>query len=445
MWLLQTRALLVEAYRELNAKKLFWAVMAISGLITVSLACVGLDEQGISLLGFHFDNQFFNTNTMPREEFYKAMFIGLGLRIWITWGATILAIISTAGMIPDFLAGGAIENTLSKPIGRVRLFLTKYSSGLLFVFLQTLVFSLGAFLIIGLRSGTWEPGLFLAVPLVTLFYSYLFCVCALVGLLTRSTIAALMATLLFWLLLFALNSADAMLLIFKKAEDVTVDRHEQRIALLETRKQESDTLIDAYRAAMTELGLWSDAPPTVEPEPDDASTAAPAPTDLWLPDAPPDNTELRRMKRDALAAHERYRSSERYVDNTVRPGLEEHTKKKRILTTVHRSVFAAKSILPKTSETMNLLTRWVTEAASLSNHPETDNAETSAIDPGARALFSGSPPPTSLVATPDSPEVQQAVNQELTSRTATWIIGTSLLFELVILAIACFLFAKRDF
>ena len=127
----------------------------------------------------------------------------------------ILAVISTAAIVPDFVSGGAVELALSKPIGRVRLFLTKYFMGLLFVTLQVGVFSLASFLVIGLRGGAWEPRLFMAIPIVVGVFSFLFCVSALVGLLTRSTIAALLLTLLFWIFLFILNAADSSTLLIK--------------------------------------------------------------------------------------------------------------------------------------------------------------------------------------------------------------------------------------
>ena len=39
--LTQTLALLLDAYRELNAKKLFWITMILSGVIVLAFAAVG--------------------------------------------------------------------------------------------------------------------------------------------------------------------------------------------------------------------------------------------------------------------------------------------------------------------------------------------------------------------------------------------------------------------
>lgn len=42
----QTWAILFDAYRELNAKKLFWITLALSGLVVVAFAMVSLTPKG---------------------------------------------------------------------------------------------------------------------------------------------------------------------------------------------------------------------------------------------------------------------------------------------------------------------------------------------------------------------------------------------------------------
>ena len=101
--------------------------------------------------------------------------------VYLTWVAAVLALISTSSMFPDFLTGGSIDLYLSKPIGRVRLFFTKYVSGLMFVALQVSVFAVGSFLVLGWRGHSWEPSLFLAIPIVVIFFSYLYGICVLLG------------------------------------------------------------------------------------------------------------------------------------------------------------------------------------------------------------------------------------------------------------------------
>src|SRR5439155_6423690 len=124
------------------------------------------------------------------DAFYKFIFTAFAIPYWFGLFASVLALISVGGIFPDLITGGSIDLYLSKPISRLRLFLTKYVFGLLFVALQVFVFSAASFLVILLRGHAFEPRIFLAVPLVTLYFSYLFCVCAALGIATRSTMAA---------------------------------------------------------------------------------------------------------------------------------------------------------------------------------------------------------------------------------------------------------------
>ena len=174
----QTAAIFLDAYRNLNSKKLFWVTLVISAIVVVAFACVGINDQGLKILAWQI-NTVVNAKTMPPATFYKQIFVVGGVNLWLAWLAAILALISTAGIFPDLISSGVIDLFVSKPIGRLRLFLTEYVAGLLFVTLQVTIFSAASFLVIGLRGGVWEPGLFVAVPVVVCFFSYLFSVCAL--------------------------------------------------------------------------------------------------------------------------------------------------------------------------------------------------------------------------------------------------------------------------
>jgi len=230
----QTLAILIDAYRELNSRRLFWITLVLSGLVVAIFALLGIDETGISLAGWHFE-MFFNTSVISREVFYKTAFVQFGIGIWLSWIATILALVSTAGMVPDLISSGSVELVLSKPIGRVRLFLTKYAAALLFVTLQVTLFSLASFLVLGLRAGAWEPSLFLAIPIMVAFFSYLFSICAFLGMVTRSTMAALLLTLLAWFAIFLIHSGEAGVMMFKLMAEQQVERTKQSLKQTERR------------------------------------------------------------------------------------------------------------------------------------------------------------------------------------------------------------------
>ncbi len=354
----QILAIFVEAYRNLNSKKLFWGVLAISALVVLAFACVGVNDRGLKLLVWQVDLEGFNAKIYPPPVFYKMIFTGLGIKLWLSWIATILALISTGGIFPDLISSGSVDLFVSKPISRLRLFVTEYAAGLLFVALQVTVFSLMSFLVIGLRGGVWEPGLFVAVPLVICLFSYLFSVCVFLGILTRSTVIAILLTLLFWFVVWAVGTGEQMTLVFETMEKHGVDLQAMQV--------------EQGRARAAHDG-----------------TAKPAPAGA---------------AREALPA----------------PTEEQEQEASGALETAHRILYGIKSVLPKTSDTIDLLQRALISMADLEERQ-------------------GDVQDKRIVA------VQQELVETARSRSVAWIVGTSLGFELVVLAGAALLFCRRDF
>ena len=392
----QTLALFKDAYHELNAKKLFWIVLILSGLFVVGMACLGNDAKGLNILFWHIDIEVLSTSVIPRPMFYKLLFVIVGIKIWLTWAATVLALISTAGIIPDFIGGGSIELALSKPISRFRLFLTKYLTGLLFVGLQVGVFSLGVFLVIGVKTGDWSWRLFLGVPLVMVFFSYLYCVCVVIGLLTRSTIAALLLTVLFWLSIFLVNLAETGILLEFKI------RYDMSVSLQETRLAERSADLKKYRQEREDLN-------TAEPK------------------------EGTNPEADKARLDEKIASLETVYDRR-QTRLETDRRTQRQLTVAHAIAYAIKTILPKTSETTELLGR------ALVSKEDAD-----------RLLNQTPEPPSSPFGESERDlriserAIQKEIQRVVRSRTVGWVVGTSLAFEAVILGIAAWSFCRRDF
>ncbi|HRQ72356.1 MAG TPA: ABC transporter permease [Phycisphaerales bacterium] len=389
MMMRQTAALFVDAYRELNSRKLFWITLMLSGLVVAAFAAVGIDKQGFTILWFRLDFIPLNSDILSPALLYKTMFLSLGLKIWLAWIAAILALITTAGMIPDLIAGGSIEMMLSKPVSRVRLFLTKYAAGLLFVTFQVGVFSLASFFVIGVRGGEWEPALLLAIPLVVAFFSFLFCMCVLFGLLTRSTIASLLLTLLFWFFIFILNAADGALVQWRSMAEAQRDALVRQVAQAEGNTRQ---LLIAERRSLGEE-LPEDYHPTEE--------------------------EIAGVNPFLKGLRDKRASAEKTAAQAAKwSGI----------------LFAAKTIVPKTGETIDLLERTLISMADL------------------EALTGSSDKPRQTTVDEQTAEVEFS-QYDLSMRSATilrersvlWILGTSFAFEAVVLALSCVIFARRDF
>ena len=73
---------------------------------------------------------------------------------------------------------------------------------------QATIFVALTFLVVGLRWRVWLPGYLLAIPLVVLLFSYLYCISALVAVVTRSTVAAVLLTMLAWMAFTGVQTVD---------------------------------------------------------------------------------------------------------------------------------------------------------------------------------------------------------------------------------------------
>ncbi len=390
MILMQTQAMLVDAYRELNAKKLFWLTLGLNLVAVLIFASLGINEQGVSFLRWTFDSPMMNTAFVSKELFYKVQFTTWGVPFWLSWATAILALISTAGIIPDMISGGTIEPMLSKPIGRVRLFLTKYLTGLLFVGLQILVFSAGCFLVLGIRAGSWEFGLFLAVPIVLAFFSYLFAFCALVGLVTRSTIAALLLTILFWLMIFIANMGDSVMLMQREG---AILRVEDRQVDVEQQERFARKRIEQLREQGKPIPGEGDEP--IDDGVGDALEAV--------------NPTLGIARGRLLEAQESAATWKAWAGRA----------------------FALKTVLPKTQETIGLLKR----------HLISDDELSQLMGASGSNDFQGSERQPAMA----DPRIPERVAAIMRSRTLSWILGTSFAFEAMVLALGTLIFVRRDF
>ena len=206
-------AMLLDSYRELNSKKMFWIILLLSGLFVLVYGSIGFGDKGMSLFFglWNIDNPYLTADSPLSKVLYRSIFSSFVVGVWLAWIATILALVSTASIFPDFVAGGSIDLVLCRPIRRVTLFFMKYAASLLFVASQVTIVCVGAFLCMGLRLGDWDWRLFAAIPIVLLFFSYLFSICVLIGVWTRSTLAALLLTMLAWFGFYSTNQAEAIL------------------------------------------------------------------------------------------------------------------------------------------------------------------------------------------------------------------------------------------
>jgi ABC-type transport system involved in multi-copper enzyme maturation permease subunit len=138
------------------------------------------------------------------------------------WILLLVAVVVTAFFLPNMLRKGAIDLLIVKPITRVTILVYKYVGGLLFVLLLTTFTVGGVWLILGIRSGVWAPGVLASIPALTFYFAILYAVSALCAVLTRSAIACIIVTIGFWFLLWVIGTAHSTVEVLHKSEEVNV-------------------------------------------------------------------------------------------------------------------------------------------------------------------------------------------------------------------------------
>lgn len=109
-------------------------------------------------------------------------------------------VLVTAPIVPNMLDSGSLYALISKPISRPLLFLAKFVGGCSFVFINAAYLIVGLFLILGWQFGEWKPQLLWSIPLFLFSFAIFYSVSALAGLFWRSTVMAIVATILLWVL-----------------------------------------------------------------------------------------------------------------------------------------------------------------------------------------------------------------------------------------------------
>ncbi|MDG2423598.1 MAG: hypothetical protein P8M22_06445 [Phycisphaerales bacterium] len=384
-------AILVESYRSLKAQKLFKTVLVLSLLVIIGFASFGFNEKGMSLFfgAYTIESEFLNSESEYSKTLYLGIFSAFIVNLWLAWVATILALISTSSIFPTFLSEGAVEMVMSKSVRRTTLFLSKYIGGLLFVILQVSVFCVGAFLVAGWRVGEWNVTIFLAIPLVTIFFSYLFCVNVLFGVLTRSTLVALLFTLLFWFMTFGVRQADDILHIVWFQGEVMAVHYEQELEEdVQNLATYKSTLESMKEGENTESGL-----------------------DYY-------SGQIKRTE-----------SNMEYLQNEV-------DERRRLMSQLDPWVTTLNIIrwpLPETSRTIGLLQRWIDQGRDVTM-----------VDIMSGKIFEEDEQVDDEVFRSDQEAQKKLIGREQ-EISAGAIIGWSLLFEFVILVLAWWVFVRRDY
>lgn len=201
-------ALFEDAFRQVLDDKVFRLLVILALVMIVPTFLVGFRPEGVSLL--------WGVKTWTYEELLRS-FGGGGARVGddtsirvigeiqrvIVQGLVgsvglLFCIAATAFFVPRMLEKGAADTLFSKPVGRFALLIARYVAGVLFVACLSFVLVPGMHLGFLVTSGYSDPAFLWSALTLTYVFALVHSVSVAVAVFTRSSIAAILTTLIFF-------------------------------------------------------------------------------------------------------------------------------------------------------------------------------------------------------------------------------------------------------
>lgn len=215
-----------DTFRQALAGKVFWLMLGVSALAIVF--CLGVGAEGGTVRdegeiylpdGQLADGAGRSAGTLSllfgavrvdfgRDRQSAVEMIHVVLATWVA-GAVglLLALVWTAQFVPDSLQPNAASVLLAKPLPHWAFLTGKYLGVVLFVGFQSIVFFVGTWLALGLKTGVWVNAYLVGVPLLTLQFAVFYGFSILIGASWRSSVACVVGVVLLWIVSFGINYA----------------------------------------------------------------------------------------------------------------------------------------------------------------------------------------------------------------------------------------------
>jgi len=222
-----TRWLVRDTFRQALAARTFWLMLSVSALCIVFCLSIHIDAgpplrppgeielydgEGQPLTGPNLHPGQLTLGfgavrlALFRDAAAEVQMVQTLLAFWVAGTAGMLVVLVwTAGFLPVFLEPGSVAVMLAKPVPRWLLLAGKWLGVLAFVAFQESVFFGGTWMALGLRTGVWSPQYLLCIPLLLVHFSIIYSFSVLMAVCTRSTVACVFGSILFWFICFAMN------------------------------------------------------------------------------------------------------------------------------------------------------------------------------------------------------------------------------------------------
>lgn len=219
------RWLISDTFRQSLASRVFWIMLGVSGLAIIF--CAGISATGWTIV---FEKEiadprgkdlegpnpepgsmsilfgFINDVKFGRSREDAVRLVHLYLASWVAGGVGLLILLVwTASFLPEFLQPSSAVVLLAKPVPRWMFLFGKFLGVVLFVALQGMVFFVGTWLALGLKTGVWNNAYLIGWPLLVCQFAVFYSFSVLVAVSWRSTVACIVGVVLFWAICAGVN------------------------------------------------------------------------------------------------------------------------------------------------------------------------------------------------------------------------------------------------
>ena len=219
------RWLIHDTFRQTLSSRVFWILLGLSLICIVF--CLGVSVEGGAIID---EREIINPKTrqlivetkeasgqttllfglfryqFTRKASDEVQFLVSVFASWIagTFGI-LMALVWTAGFVPDSLQPSAAAVLLAKPVPRWLFLAGKFLGVVCFIALHAAIFFVGTWLALGLRTNHWQVENLLAIPLMVFHFAVIFSFSVMLAVLFRSTMACVIGGVLFWIVCYAVN------------------------------------------------------------------------------------------------------------------------------------------------------------------------------------------------------------------------------------------------
>ena len=201
-------ALFRDAFAQVVDNMMFRILIGLLMVCVVPTFLVGLQDDAMVVLfywRFPYEDllqKFGGSGTLPADMRVEMIRFMQATLVDVAAGklGILLSIAATAFFVPRMLERGAADTLFSKPVSRLSLMLSRYFAGLLFVSILAVLLVGGMHIGFLVASGYSDPGFLWSILTLIYIYSVMHALSIMIGVFTRSSVAALLLTMIFFML-----------------------------------------------------------------------------------------------------------------------------------------------------------------------------------------------------------------------------------------------------